>query len=216
MRDKISFLTDVLENTFGTKMQCHRGGRWGFNNTYARILVERGYLVDCSVTPLTSWTTHSGDPARAGGPDYSRFPQAPYFIDLDDISRVGKSPLLEIPVTAMEMQRKSTEAIRQRFRPGSMPRRALNRLLPPLGLLALNQHNLRISLRVLERSVALKPRCVHVALHSSNLMPGGSPQFPGVKDVEALYDVLHQILAFGSRHFRGATMTEFRREFQEA
>ena len=216
MRDKISFLTDFLEDTFAVKMTCHRAGRWGFNSIYARLLAERGYLADCSVTPLTSWADHPGDPAQAGGPDYSRFPQSPYFIDLEDIQRPGKSSLLEIPVTAVELQPKPLRTLREWFRPRSLPRRALNRLFPPLCLLAPTRTNLGLIRRVVESSLATKLRCVNLALHSSNLMPGGSPQFRTAEDVEALYDALHRIFSAASQKFRGATVTEFRREFVEA
>src|SRR5579872_1992405 len=52
IRDKVVFLTELLEDTFQVKMRSHRAGRWSFNAVYARILVENGYRVDCSVTPL--------------------------------------------------------------------------------------------------------------------------------------------------------------------
>ena len=51
MRDKIAFMTDLLENKLQTKMLSHRAGRWAFNETYAQLLIEFGYQVDCSVTP---------------------------------------------------------------------------------------------------------------------------------------------------------------------
>ena len=63
------------------------------------MLVETGYLVDCSVTPGVSWKKHKGASDGAGGTDYSGFPQEPYFLDLDDIRRHGTSPMLEVPVT---------------------------------------------------------------------------------------------------------------------
>src|SRR4029077_2879106 len=93
MRDKIRAVTGTLEDTFGVKMVSHRAGRWGFDERYATMLVEEGYLVDCSVTPLVSWKRTRGDPARGGGPDYTAFPQHAYWLDLADISRPrGSAP----------------------------------------------------------------------------------------------------------------------------
>ncbi len=215
MRDKVAFLTDLLEETFGIKMTSHRGGRWAFNSVYARLLVERGYLVDCSVTPLISWAAHPGDPSQRGGPDYSSFPLLPYFIDLGDISRPGKSCLLEVPVTVMELQPPLVRSLCRCFPPRSLPRRALNKFFPPLGPLTPTVGNLKRMLRVVKRSLAEKRPCVQLALHSSNLMPGGSPHFPRAEDVETLYDGLHSLFSFSAKSFRGSTLTDFRREFSE-
>ena len=216
MRDKISFLTDLLEDTFGRKMTSHRGGRWGFNNVYARMLVERGYLADCSVTPLVSWAAHPGNPSQGGGPDYTRFPALPYFLDLEDISRPGNSCLLEIPVTSMELGPRLLRPLRLRLGERSLLRRALNRLSPPQCWLAPTRNNGGLLVRVVEKSFAMKRPCVQLALHSSNLMPGGSPAFQKERDVEKLYESWHRLFSVVSTKFRGATVAEFRREFTEA
>ena len=215
MREKINFLTDVLEDTFNTKMTSHRAGRWGFNEVYARLLVERGYLADCSVTPFVSWAEHAGDPEQSGGPDYTNFPTLPYFIDLDDISRPGKSSLLEIPVTAMQTQPLFLQAIEQRLGRRSLLCRALNRLFPRLCWLAPTGDNIGAMVKVVKKSATDKRPCVEFALHSSNLMPGGSPFFRHSRDVEALYAGLDRIFSQASKNCRGQTVTEFRREFSE-
>lgn len=215
MRDKINFLTDVLEDTFATKMTSHRAGRWGFNEVYARILVERGYLADCSVTPLVSWADHPGDPKQRGGPDYSNFPTLPYFIDLDDIRRPGESNLLEIPVTAMHTQPFLVRRIEQRLGRRSLLCHALNRFFPRLCWLAPTRDNIRPMLSVVKKCATENRPCVEFALHSSNLMPGGSPFFLHRRDVEALYEDLDRLFGQASKTFRGQTVTEFRREFSE-
>src|ERR1043165_7078717 len=101
IRAKIHVMTDLLEEVFDHQMVSHRAGRWGFNETYAHILAEHGYRVDCSVTPHKSWASQMGDPDGAGGSDYSGFPDHAYFLDLDDIQRPGQSTLLEVPLTVM-------------------------------------------------------------------------------------------------------------------
>ena len=62
MREKVAYMTHLLEDTFQTKMVSHRAGRWAFDERYARLLVEHGYLVDCSVTPRVNWKTAKGAP----------------------------------------------------------------------------------------------------------------------------------------------------------
>ena len=66
MREKVKALTGALEDTFGATMTSHRAGRWSFNETYARILVDHGYRIDCSVTPYISWASTIGDPVAKG------------------------------------------------------------------------------------------------------------------------------------------------------
>jgi hypothetical protein len=52
-------------------------------------------------------------------------------------------------------------------------------------------------------------RHVELALHSSELMPGGSPMFPGFADVERLYDRLERLYDELSTWCRGVTLREF-------
>lgn len=216
MREKIDFITDLLEETFNVKMTSHRAGRWGFNAPYARLLARRGYTSDCSVTPLTSWADHPGDPHGNGGPDYSYFPLLPYFLDLQDISQAGNSSLLEIPVTAMNLRSRTLRTLEQSLRSRSLVSRALNRAFPPRCLLAPAKRNFRLMRRVIRKSVELQRPCVQFALHSSNLMPNGSPLFPTARDVEQLYDELHKLFSLARQQLRGTTVTEFRQEFSEA
>ena len=91
LRDKVAYMTDLLENAFQRKMTSHRAGRWAFNEVYARALIDQGYLVDCSVTPRVSWRNAQGAPQGQGGTDYSHFPDRAYFLDEQDISRPGDS-----------------------------------------------------------------------------------------------------------------------------
>lgn len=56
MRQKIDTMTKTLEDIYQEDVISHRAGRWGFDERYARLLVESGYHVDCSVTPLMDWS----------------------------------------------------------------------------------------------------------------------------------------------------------------
>jgi hypothetical protein len=66
MREKVDFMTKLLQDTFQTKMRSHRAGRWAFDERYARLLIEYGYEVDCSVTPKVNWKTAKGAPQGTG------------------------------------------------------------------------------------------------------------------------------------------------------
>lgn len=215
MRDKIAFLTDLLEDTFGVKMTSHRAGRWGLNGQYARLLIERGYLADSSVTPHLSWRGHLGDPAQTGGPDYLGFPEAPYFIDPGDIRKPGDSPLLEIPVTVRKLQPQLVRSVVRRLPAGSLPRRVLNRFYPPTSWLYPPATHVKRMLRIMDAAAGEVRPCVNLALHSSELMAGGSPSFDRREDIDALYDDLALVFSAAAKMFRGVTVGEFRRDFSE-
>lgn len=213
MRDKIAFMTDLLQDTFGVKMRSHRAGRWSFNATYAKFLVEQGYVVDCSVTPHVSWRDNLGDPAQKGGTDFSKFPTQPYFLDLGNISRAGNSPLLEVPMTIVQNQTPLSSAARQ-LPAGSLPRRIANKLfnsepqwLRPTG------NNLPQMLAIVERAQRENWPYLEWMLHSSEFMPGGSPTFADERAIDKLYEDLEILFARIAQHFSGATLTRFHDEW---
>jgi hypothetical protein len=206
MRDKVAVMTDLLEETFGTRMLSHRAGRWAFNEVYARLLVARGYRVDCSVTPHVCW-------AGAGGSDYTGFPERAYFPDPADLRRNGNSPLLEVPMTILPARWAMARALhRWARRAPELCRRVLGRLAAPARWLRPTGRNLRSLLGVLGQAVAEGRDHVQFMLHSSEFMPGGSPLFRTEARIETLYEHLEQLFAAAGRHFRGATLWEYHGE----
>lgn len=216
IRDKVDFLTKLLEETFGVEMTSHRAGRWGMNELYARVLVEQGYRVDCSVTPHVSWRPIKGDPNRKGGADFSSFPEEAYRVDPRDISRPGDSSLLEVPVTVMHAPSLTLRRIGELLPHGTLPSRVWNRLFPPRLWLKPNGRNLSPMLRILERAVRERRRHVEFTLHSSELMPGGSPTFRTTESIENLYRDLEQLFSRAAASFVGATLSEFEQSFSPA
>ena len=192
MREKIRFLTELLEQRFQRKMVSHRAGRWAFNSCYARLLVERGYLVDCSVTPHVSWAHVQGDPNGSGGTNYLDYPTQPYFMDLERIDCEGASPLLEIPVSIV-----ANYAGVDRHSPNHP------QWLRPNG------ENLDSMLSILHQGKEEHWPCVEFILHSSELMPGGSPTFRTPDSIEGLYDDLESLFSQATQRFDGATLSEF-------
>ncbi len=212
IRDKVDFQTKLLEDTFGIKVASHRAGRWSMNEVYARILIDQGYRVDCSVTPHVSWRPVPGDPAGKGGTDFSKYPEEAYRVDPTDLSRPGNSSLLEVPMTVMPAIG-ITRRIGELMAPGTIPSRAWNRLFPPRQWLQPNGRNLPQMLEILKRALRERRRYVEFTLHSSEFMPGGSPTFRTNESIENLYRHLEQMFSQTATSFAGATLSEFEQSF---
>ena len=202
--EKGRFMTGLLEDSFGVKMRSHRAGRWTMDERYARALADCGYTVDCSVTPGLSWRRNAGAPGKAGGSDYRRFPRRPYFVDLDDIARPGDSELLEVPMT--------THAA------------AALAALPDTRLVGSLQDRLAVWLRpkgtrhdaarwALRRSLARGDEVAMFMLHSSELMPGGSPAFRDAAAIEDLYVELEAVFALAAASCVAMTLAEYRADY---
>lgn len=194
MREKVKVLTSESEDTFGVTMVSHRAGRWSFNETYARVLVDHGYRVDCSVTPHISWASVSGDPNGHRGADFSQFPETAYFVDLNDIRQPGDSLLLELPMTII---------------PPSYQNRQGGHSSSSCRWLRPNRRNRKTLLHILSIARQEQRPYVEFMLHSSELMPGGSPTFPSRESIEALYDTLEALFTAAQDVFEGCTLSDY-------
>ena len=209
MKEKIRTLTRLLEDRFDQEMVSHRAGRWGFDGRYAAMLLDDGYRVDCSVTPGIDWGGNPGDPRGNGGSDYTAFPGRPYFLSPPDISAPASGGLLEVPMTTCSsgLYRKAPWAYRV-----PLIRQAAHKVSPKLSWLCpsplLEKHNLKAMLQVAHAARADGAAHVEFMLHSSELMPGGSPSFRNASDIERLYESLEILFVGLSAWCRGVTLKE--------
>lgn len=220
MREKIRTMTGELEDVFGVKMVSHRAGRWSFDERYARLLVEEGYRIDCSVTPLVSWKRTMGDPSQSGGTNYEAFPTDSYWIDLEDISRPGTSSLLEVPMTILPGERTDARSLSEAL--GRLPRplraladplrRVCDRVTAPVRWLRPNGRNGLQLLEIVEEVLREGRSYAEFMLHSSEFMPGGSPTFKTEADIDRLFADLAVLFSAVRGRFRGATLAEFHEE----
>ena len=209
MHQKIEVMTQCLERTFETKMISHRAGRWGFSNYYAQVLEELNYKVDCSVTPHISWAWHAGDPTRLGGPDFRCYPDKAYFLDPYNIQQSGHSCLLELPVTIdVPFPRKWLTRLYPRFSLIPLVEEITNRILPPRWLRPTGK-NIQAMIHILNAAVFHNRPYVEFMLHSSELMPGGSPTFKDGQSIESLYADLEILFSLAGERMIGCTLSEY-------
>lgn len=206
MKEKINVMTSLLEDKLQTKMVSHRSGRWAFNEKYAQLLAEFGYLTDCSVTPGVNWAYTSGAPAPLGkgGTNYLNFRADAYFMDLNDISRAGDSALLQVPMSIQSRHSPLMNSFKQ-FYDGLRGKKrspSVNWLRPKGG-------NLLQMQQVVDTCLAQGHDHIEFMLHSSEFMPGGSPTFRDEAAIDALYDDLEQLFAYIAQRAEGMTLAEF-------
>lgn len=191
LEEKLTHLTHGIKDRFGRSPTSYRAGRFGFDGRSARILQKLGYTVDSSVTPLKSWSHYTGIPGGPGGPDFSRAPLRPYWLDLTDPTRPGDSKLLEIPLTIVDQTRLPTGVDTL---VGGLPEEHLVR-----RVLAKARLRRRLWLRpTVETVEAMVASCgeaqaqgvpiFNMMIHSSELFANTSPYFPDQASVDRLFD----------------------------
>lgn len=197
-RAKFLQLRDRIEDAFGVAPLIYRAGRYGLGPETARLMIEAGVPVDSSVRA-------GFDYSSGHGPDYSRHPIEPYWVD-------GERRLLELPVTTVYW---------------GMLRRQGRWLHPLLGRLP-HATGLFSRLVLLER-IALTPegvtaeealRGIDIALddalpvlvlsfHSPSLAVGHTPYVRNERDLDRLYDWLRRVYAYlDMRDVRPTTVEE--------
>lgn len=83
---KLRALTAKIETMIGTRPVVYRAGRYGAGANTARLLMAEGYRLDVSIRSLFEYRDE-------GGPDFSAFPVAPWWVDQE-------KRLLELPLSA--------------------------------------------------------------------------------------------------------------------
>lgn len=191
IEDKISNLTHYLENRFEIKMVSARSGRWATNDDYFKSLKSCDYKVDCSMTPDLDLSTIHGATV-AGGNDYRAIKRYPHCLP---------SGIIEVPMT--------TKKIRH-WANGSFKHSVASMLRG--DRLWLRPHRKSFDeLVLLSKSVDQeKNGYLEFMMHSSELMPGGSPYFKSAEEVEKLYEVLNQYFAWiANNGYSGETLYHY-------
>ncbi len=209
-RAKMENLTDAIESRTSVRPTSYRAGRFGFKSSHVGILLDMGYTVDCSVTPLATWQYQRG--AEEPGPDFRRAPAHPYFLDPHDVCRAGDSALLEVPVTIVCANDGRLKMLRKLIK-----REDTRVFRGPCKLLGVKVEWFRpFPYMTVERLKAVYRLAVERRLgvadlmfHSSELMPGGSPYYPTAESIEELYMRLDALFAFVTENGgKGTTLSD--------
>lgn len=195
MRQKFEYLYELIEKRFGVKPVSHRAGRWAMDDRYFKILKEFNIKVDCSFTPGVSWVTSKG--VTIGGSDYTKHPRTTQWID----------GVLEVPATI------------RRFRNGlngSFKHRVKSLLMGEDVWMRPAMSNFSVMKRVVEMvNREDDVDFIEFMIHSSELMPNGSPYFRTEEAVKEEFRTMEAIFSYAKKcGFEGITLKEYYKQHE--
>lgn len=196
MEAKIDSMTRIIEDRIGVTPISHRAGRWALNDKYLDILVKKGYQIDCSVTPHCDWSSKPGQTVNSKGSDYSEFQEEPF----------NWRGILEVPVSIRVSHTFFTPTKPSLKRIGGAVYRTIKG--QPIWLRP-NGHNLKEMKWLLQYVENSDSNYIMFMLHSSEMMPGGSPTFRTSESIEKMYLDIEEVFRFASRSFEGSTLLEY-------
>lgn len=184
-RAKFLQLRDRIVAAFGAQPLIYRAGRYGLGTETAALLRDAGVPIDSSVRANFDYTA-------GHGPNYSRHPLVPYWVD-------EQRSVLELPLTTVFFG-----LLRQQGRLlapllAKVPRLAgvLSRLTF-LERIALTPEGVTAEEALRGIDIALDDRLPLIVLsfHSPSLVPGHTPYVRSDLDLDRLYDWFRRIYAY--------------------
>jgi hypothetical protein len=209
---KIENLTHQIERGFGKRPTSYRAGRFGFNSNSLICLEQLGYLVDCSITPLVDW---SYTEPYGIGPDFRRAPTKPYYPDYSDICNEGAAKVLEVPVTILFTKRLLNKRWGRDFYENHkrlIILRGLRKVIwgsQPLWFRPLPNITALQLIKLVDFAEELGLPVVEMLIHSSELMPGGSPYNPDRTSVDRLFKKLETLFAYMIKNHQSILLTDY-------
>lgn len=200
MEEKIISTTKAIENSIGVHPTTHRAGRWAMDERYFRLLAKHGYVCDCSATPLIDWSSCIGASEGSAGSNYTNYSTKPERKTYSD-----NSSIIEIPLTTTSSGFIMPDRFTPRLFVRELKRLASRRPIQcrPTGT------NTGQMLRVARRCIAKGDGYLMFMIHSSELMPGGSPSFPDETSINALYRSLEIFFEAISDDYIGMTIGDY-------
>lgn len=177
-------------NVTGTTLTSFRMGRWDLKKELLPLLAQYGILVDSSVCPLRAFPN---------GPNHFLAPSTPWWV------QTPAGPILEAPLTQVPLWAPLSRLWHRVWR--NSPR-----LLDSFHFFgALSANPVWHSLFIMKLAAALNMRrgncLLNLFLHSSELMPHGSPHTPDQASADALVTKLTKFCHWLRQNFNLAGIT---------
>ena len=208
MAAKLDTLFRAGEDFQSAPLTSFRMGRWDLHRAHWPLLARAGVLCDASVRPLHRAKT-SVD-GVAAGPDHFNAPAGPYWVPVEG------GHIFEVPLTVTPLLRALPKAL------GALPDgpdswgRTVRASLQHWGALALLpvQHPLWAMRAVTSLFAARGGRVLSLTWHSSEMLPGASPNVPDQAAADALLQKIYDYLRWLKENFkvRGVTAAQLHAE----
>lgn len=197
MRQKIEYITNLIHKEIGISPTSHRAGRWMINDAYLQILDELGYIVDTTVTPGINWAKIMKNDIAC---DYTNEKRKTSM-------RYKGTNLLEVPVSIRTCHLLNFDfskgvkwnlKVIKRFITGK------DCWLRPTG------NNLNEMKAVVNSALNGIEDYAMFMIHSSELMPEGSPTFKDSDSIEKLYNDLDKLFDYlKQKGFVGISLSNY-------
>lgn len=199
MKAKFKTTYDLLVSKFLRKPVSHRSGRWAMDEKYFKLLEEFDIRVDCSYTPTVSWANSPGALTKHGT-DYSFVKSSAHYV----------GNILEMPTSVTHTRLKTdlkSSTIKGKIKTILNGRHIWLRpactSLKDMKWLSLKLDN--------DASIDY----LMFMMHSSELMPGGSPYFPDLQSIERMYAEIEEYFSFVTAlGYKGITIAEYNELFK--
>lgn len=191
MVEKFRVLFDLYTAIFNHAPVSHRSGRWAMNTDYFRVLEKFGIKVDCSYTPGKNWIADCGQSIPSGS-DYSQIKLQLY--------KIGN--IVEVPMSIKFF----------RFIAEGSWKHKIKCLL--LGQEVWMRTSISRSLDIKKLIDYLHNRkdvdYVEFMIHSSELMPGGSPYFKTKEAVKKHMEDIEEVFSYAKElGYKGITLADY-------
>jgi len=191
---KMQNLLRKLEAEFGMRPKVFRSGRWGMDGRFLRLLADEGFTIDSSIHPFYADSTFS----------YYEAPDTPYWPDFADCTKPGtQRAIFEIPVTSgfSRPDFRRWHRLHQRLAQPPWNKARLIGVLWHTRLLRKLQLSPELAdaanmIRLVDACLQRGHRVLHMFLHSSSLLPGGSPYVANAQQEQAFYDKMAAVFTY--------------------
>lgn len=187
--EKLQNLVQIGQAFQGAPLTSFRMGRWDFKNCLRPLLADLGITVDSSVCPLRSYPD---------GPDFFLAPSDPYWAET-------KAPLLVVPITQIPV----IPGLDKVWYALCRKRQNLLDSFHFWNVASANPvwHGESIMRLAARSHVRRGGRVLSLFWHSSEMLPGGSPNVPNAKAAAALLQKIYHFLSWLNDHFTVHAMT---------
>lgn len=195
---KVKFITQYLNERFELPITSARSGRWATNEAYFLALQKNGYTCDCSYTPEIDLSKIPGQSANLGN-DYRKANKKVHFV---------AENIIEVPMSTRKIHHIAEGSLKHKLstmiKGDSMWLRPYRKSLSDMVFLS-------------ESIQQEGEDYLEFMIHSSELMPGGSPYFQTEDDIELLYSIMQRYFQWARENeYKGTTLCDYVEQWKKA